>query len=448
MATKLRQLPLQAALRTATRCAPRQQRHFASTPKCSIDGVYGELTAMRTRTPFIEAFRKQQEGDQSAPISSPVGEKAPIDTTPKRMSESFHKVTLPLARDPWLLDSYINATGHIRLGTIFMDLDALAGVVAYKHTGDSVMTVTAAVDRITLKHPLTSICDLELSGQVTFATGRSSMEISLKVAKAPEEGKEAKGEDILLTCAFTMVSLDPDTKKPVNISPLKLVTDEEHRLYKEGEENYTAKKELSKIALRKQTPNDEESDLIHALWLKQSEYSDATSAMQKHANAHYMSSSLVQSVQIMQPQYRNRHNFMIFGGFLLKSTFELAFTCTSALSHARPRFLALDPSTFANPVPVGSVLYMTAVAAYTERGVGGSTRVQIRVDTHVRSVEHGEVRPTGQFNYTFEVPGELSVVPQTYGEFVIYLDARRRAMRVAGRAESGAEGAGQDGILG
>ena len=86
-----------------------------------------------------------------------------------------------------------------------MDLDALAGVVAYKHTGDSVMTVTAAVDRITLKHPLTSICDLELSGQVTFATGRSSMEISLQVAKAPEEGKEAKEEDILLTCAFTMV---------------------------------------------------------------------------------------------------------------------------------------------------------------------------------------------------------------------------------------------------
>lgn len=66
----------------------------------------------------------------------------------------------------------------------------------------------------------------------------------------------------------------------------------------------------------------------------------------------------------------------------------------------------------------------------------------------MRSVEHGEVRPTGQFNYTFEVPGELSVVPQTYGEFVIYLDARRRAMRVAGRAESSVESAGQEGILG
>lgn len=86
-----------------------------------------------------------------------------------------------------------------------MDLDALAGVVAYKHTGDAVMTVTAAVDRITLKRPLSVICDLELSGKVTFATGRSSMEVSLQVAKAPEEGQEVREEDVLMTCAFTMV---------------------------------------------------------------------------------------------------------------------------------------------------------------------------------------------------------------------------------------------------
>jgi acyl-coenzyme A thioesterase 9 len=86
-----------------------------------------------------------------------------------------------------------------------MDLDALAGVVSYKHTGDAVMTVTAAVDRIMLKHPLSEICDLELSGQVTFATGRSSMEVSLQVAKAPAEGQKVEESDILMTCAFTMV---------------------------------------------------------------------------------------------------------------------------------------------------------------------------------------------------------------------------------------------------
>jgi hypothetical protein len=33
-----------------------------------------------------------------------------------------------------------------------MDLDALSGVVAYKHTGEGVTTVTAAVDRVNIKN--------------------------------------------------------------------------------------------------------------------------------------------------------------------------------------------------------------------------------------------------------------------------------------------------------
>jgi acyl-coenzyme A thioesterase 9 len=153
-----------------------------------------------------------------------------------------------------------------------------------------------------------------------------------------------------------------------------------------------------------------------------------------------MDASKIQSVQIMQPQYRNRHNFMIFGGFLLKSTFELAFTCASAISHSRPTFIALDPSTFENPVPVGSVLYLTATVAYTDSPVvetgdvkaspEGSTRIQVRVDSKIRNVEHGETKPTGQFNYTFEVKKDVKIIPQTYSQFMIYLDARRRAQQV------------------
>lgn len=153
-----------------------------------------------------------------------------------------------------------------------MDLDALSGVIAYKHTGEDVTTVTAAVDRITINHPLKELCDLELSGQVTYATGRSSMEISLQVAKAPSEGDTVKKEDVLMTCAFTMVSLDPSTKKPVAISPIHLETAEEKRLFALGEKYSKQKKALAKKGLRKQTPNDEESDLIHAMCLKQIEY--------------------------------------------------------------------------------------------------------------------------------------------------------------------------------
>jgi acyl-coenzyme A thioesterase 9 len=89
-----------------------------------------------------------------------------------------------------------------------MDLDALSGVIAYRHTGPHVTTVTASFDRISLTKPLNEICDLELSGRVMHV-GKSSMEISLQVAKAsgPSTG------EILLSCACTMVSLDPVTKK-------------------------------------------------------------------------------------------------------------------------------------------------------------------------------------------------------------------------------------------
>ena len=64
---------------------------------------------------------------------------------------------------------------------------------------------------------------------------------------------------------------------------------------------------------------------------------------------------------------------------------------------------------------MGSVLYLTATVAYTEQRAIGSarkspadntgvyTRVQIRVDSKVRNIEHGETKPTGQFNYTFDV---------------------------------------------
>jgi acyl-coenzyme A thioesterase 9 len=158
----------------------------------------------------------------------------------------------------------------------------------------------------------------------------------------------------------------------------------------------------------------------------------------------------------MQPQYRNRHNFMIFGGFLLRSSYELAFCCCASFAHSRPRFVSLDPSTFETPVPVGSVLYLAATVVYTDPEVEdreitstaqkgqeekasavdhgstpqSTTRVLVRVDSYVRNVDHGERKPTGTFNYSFEVDKDVKVMPRTYGEFMMYIDARRRSQTV------------------
>ena len=184
---------------------------------------------------------------------------------------------------------------------------------------------------------------------------------------------------------------------------------------------------------------------------------DPNVLIRKPSNVVYMDGTKMHSSQIMQPQYRNRHNFMIFGGFLLKQTFELAFCCAASFSHSRPTFVSLDPSTFENPVPVGSVLYLTATVAYTDPPLVGATgddetssgeppqanvdsrvhtdleytRVQIRIDSKVRNVEHGETKPTGQFNYTFLVEKDIKVMPRTYSEFMVWVDARRRAKQVS-----------------
>jgi acyl-coenzyme A thioesterase 9 len=86
---------------------------------------------MRVRTPWVKALQQQKADNK--PSGEPSGQSEvpkDRDLSPKRMSESYHSVILPLARDPWLLDTYLNASGHIRLGTIFMDLDALSGVIA------------------------------------------------------------------------------------------------------------------------------------------------------------------------------------------------------------------------------------------------------------------------------------------------------------------------------
>ncbi|TGJ82945.1 hypothetical protein E0Z10_g5820 [Xylaria hypoxylon] len=427
--------PQNAVRALSTRLAT---RNFHGTSAPRTDGVFSGLTDGRPRLPWIEAFKQQQEGKV---ISSSHDRKPEErDMSPKKMSDSYHRIVLPLGRDPSLSDTYINSSGHIRLGTVLMDLDALSGVVVYKHTGPGVTTVTAALDRIAIAHPLTEICDLEYSGQVTYASGRSSVEVTCKVARARGEGEPSKSEDVLLTCTFTMVALDPETKRPTNIPRLVCETPEEEKTFQAGKAKALAKKETLKTSLLETDPNDAESALIHKIWLRQVAYHDPTNSLRQPGNVIAMSKTALSTASIMQPQYRNRHQTMIFGGFHLKQTFELAFCCAASFAHARPTFISADPCTFRNPVPVGSVLYLTATIVYTDPPIVGEdgnessqrdpaaplTRIHVRVDSKVRDVEHGQARPTGQFNYTFAVPKDVRVLPHTYQEFMMYVDARRR----------------------
>ena len=88
------------------------------------------------------------------------------------------------------------------------------------------------------------------------------------------------------------------------------------------------------------------------------------------------------------------------------------------------------------------MLYLSATVVYTDPPVAssasdpggtsknGRTRIQVRVDSKVRNIEHGVTKPTGQFNYTFTVDKDVKVMPRSYTEFMMYIDARRRVRGV------------------
>lgn len=60
--------------------------------------------------------------------------------------------------------------------------------------------------------------------------------------------------------------------RPASVAPLLLETEEEHRLFKQGEKNYQAKKALRKKSVLEKAPDSEESNLIHSMWTNEMAY--------------------------------------------------------------------------------------------------------------------------------------------------------------------------------
>lgn len=72
---------------------PGATRQLHTSPTYRTDGVYKDLTAMRVRTPWIEALRKKRVEGIDPTKKSHTPETPPDrDLKPKKMSDSFHRV--------------------------------------------------------------------------------------------------------------------------------------------------------------------------------------------------------------------------------------------------------------------------------------------------------------------------------------------------------------------
>lgn len=373
------------------------------------------------------------------------------EVSPRSTEDSFSCEILPF-KDRRFLDGYINAFGRLRMGQLFMDLDRLSGIIANKHCLPAEpVIVTASVDRILLLKRLDNVPDhnVVLWGYVSW-TGRSSMEITIHASSTSEDFpngsqpsmKECRNYESWLISSFTFVARDPEAQRAFPINTLTPRTRQELSEFVAAEKFNERKKLVAKKeALSIRPPSEEESGLIHNLWLKSQHLRKALEAGDSGSSKVVnMNDTRVFSTGIMQPQYRNRHSYMIFGGYMMRQTFELAYGCAGAFSHLPPRFVSLDTVTFRNPVPVGSVLHLTALVAYTKPSqrkiskVGGGeelqkgTLIQIRVKSVVRGLANDDHKDAGTFTYSFFVEGDAGyrMIPESYEEMMVYLEGKRQ----------------------
>ena len=121
-----------------------------------------------------------------------------------------------------------NNAGNVHGGVIMHLCDEVAGIAAVRHSGGRV--VTAAMDRMTFRHPVV-VGQLVTVKATVNGAWRTSMEVGVRV----ESETVRTGEVLHTSTAYlTMVALD-DEGKPKQVPPLTPETPDETRRAREAQ---------------------------------------------------------------------------------------------------------------------------------------------------------------------------------------------------------------------
>ncbi|NWI85148.1 ACOT9 thioesterase, partial [Pitta sordida] len=349
------------------------------------------------------------------------------DLPARRMKDSYLEVILPLGSQPEIREKYLNVHNSVRFGRILEDLDSLGVLICYTHTKQEMQPksplsiVTALVDKINLcKKIIYPDCDIKFTGNVSWV-GKTSMEVKMHMLQL-HDGDYSP----VLDATFVMVARDPENKRPAFVNPLIPEGPEEEEIFKQGELNKGRRIDFSTASLLKMAPTAEERKVIHDIFLntldtrQEGEGTSSFRSRKLPPNSVWMEDTKLKGLQICHPQERNIFN-RIFGGFLMRKAFELGWATACSYGGSRPFIVSVDDIMFQKPVEIGSLLLLSAQVCYTEKNY-----IQIRVHSEVYDANTREHHTTNIFHFTFMSENEVPrVVPNTYGESMLYLDGKR-----------------------
>ncbi|XP_056161471.1 acyl-coenzyme A thioesterase 2, chloroplastic-like [Syzygium oleosum] len=359
-----------------------------------------------------------EEAGASGSAASPGSELVPRSPSRSRTS-IFYK----FSGDYVLREQYRNPWNKIRMGKLVEDLDALAGTICYKHcssddgTTRPLLLVTASVDRMVLKRPIRIDTDLQIAGAVTWV-GRSSMEIQLEVTQSTKETQDSS-DSVALTANFTFVARDSRTGKSAPVNPISPETQREKLLWQEAENRNKMRKK--KREERNRDAKLEDLSRLQALLAEGRVFCDMPALADR--DSILIRDTCFENSLICQPQQRNIHG-RIFGGFLMRRAFELAFSTTYAFAGVAPWFVEVDHVDFLRPVDVGNFLRLKCCVLYTELDNPAEPLINVEVVAHVMRPELRSSEVSNKFYFTFTVRPEAlndglrirKVVPSTEEE--------------------------------
>ena len=138
-----------------------------------------------------------------------------------------------------MMPSQANPVGFVHGGELMKMMDNTAAIVALRHSRHPV--VTAQVETITFKNPVHIGELVTIDARLTFVS-HSTMETSIT---ATAENMLSGEKKMVLTATFIFVALDTNGKA-IEVPPLIISTEEEERLFSEGQARYNARKQRTK----------------------------------------------------------------------------------------------------------------------------------------------------------------------------------------------------------
>jgi len=342
------------------------------------------------------------------------------------VNDSKQEVIIPLS-NPYYQEKYlksgVDGKINIRIGQLLEDLDSFAVLISYEHNdllksedGRSPYSiVTAMVDELILyDSQIKPNYDVTMRGHVSWV-GKTSIEVAMVMSQF--------GRDFLAT-KFLMVARDASGKKPAIVHPLRADTDEDKLMLAEGDERKLERIKLAKESLFKTPPTIEEMKKVHQIFLSTVEPGSQSFRSRCLPSNHvWMSSTNMKNAIICFPQVRNVHN-KIFGGFIMRSAFELAYAAASVFGKGKVIPKAIDDIIFQTPVSIGALLQMSSMVSISD-----PPYFMVRVRAEILDQQTGEHTTSNVFHFTFtcEQPELLpNICPQTYGEAMLLLDGARR----------------------